>query len=50
VIAFHFVDLDLTSDRIHSSFGAAIFILAVVMLVGVQWSLAKWENRSPNAG
>ena len=44
ILAFHYFDMDLTQGSIHTFFGAAIFVLAIILLVALRGILSKWDK------
>ncbi len=48
IMAFHFMDLDLTEDRIHGIFGMVIFILALIFIAIIRKVLASWDKSAEN--
>jgi exosortase len=43
ILAFHHFDYDLTEGALHSYFGAAIFLLAILLLVALKGLLSRWD-------
>jgi exosortase len=48
IMAFYFMDLDLTEDRIHGIFGMVIFILALIFIAIIRKVLASWDKSAAN--
>jgi len=43
VLAFHYLNYDLTKGTIHTVFGMLIFILALIFLLGIKGLLCNWD-------
>ncbi len=43
VLAFHYLNYDLTKGTIHTVFGMTIFILALIFLLGIKGLLSNWD-------
>lgn len=48
ILAFHYFDLDLAQGAVHTYFGAAIFLLAILVLVGLRGVLRVWDKSAAN--
>jgi exosortase len=44
IMAFHYLDLDFTEGTVHTFFGAAIFLLAIVFLLALKGVLSRWDK------
>jgi len=44
VFAFYYFDYDLTHGTVHTIFGMAIFILALIFIVGTRGALSVWDR------
>ncbi len=44
VLAFHYLNYDLTKGTIHTVFGMLIFILALTFLLGIKGVLSNWDK------
>ena len=44
VLAFHYLNYDLTKGTIHTVFGMLIFILALIFLLGIKGLLSNWDK------
>ena len=48
IMAFHFMNLDLTEGSIHSIFGMVIFIVALIIIALIRKVLGYWEKSAAN--
>lgn len=46
IIAFYYLNFDLTSGTIHTVFGLAIFSLAFIFILAVRGALSRWDLES----
>ncbi len=44
ILAFHYFDFDLTKESIHTLFGVAIYILALIAVFAVQKGISIWDQ------
>jgi exosortase len=44
ILAFHYMDFDLTEDKIHSIFGLVVFGLALLLIAIIKKVLSHWDN------
>ena len=44
ILAFHYFDIDLTTDATHTMYGLVIFILAMAILMGLKGIFSFWDS------
>ena len=48
IIAFHYLNLDLTKDSVHSFFGMIIFVVALIIIAIIRKVLVSWDKSVAN--